>query len=142
MSPTPVSDRPTPERGQGVEVDGLPRNKRASPLPEKLLGSYRSICASAVQDHGDRADKQFDVAPERPVVHVQVVERHHLREWDVTATEDLPKSGDPRQEVETVALPPDNVLVLVEDQRTGADEAHLSTQHIQKLGQLVQRPAP
>ena len=47
----------------------------------------------------------------------------------------------PGCEVEAAACPAGDLLGLVDDERTRADEAHLAAQHVPELRQLVDAPA-
>src|SRR6478609_8310377 len=115
----------------------------ASCAVARLAGScsgLRSVRAAAAHDCGQRAGEQLEVAPERPVGHVEVVERDHLGERDVAAAHDLPEAGEAGGEVEAAAAVADDVAILFDDQRTRADEAHLAAHDVDELRQLVQRP--
>src|SRR4051794_12486097 len=54
------------------------------------------VGAPRAGDRDDRANQQLDVAPERPVRDVQVVQREHVLEGDVRAAMDLPEPGQAR----------------------------------------------
>ena len=73
---------------------------------------------------------------------VQVVDRDHLAQRDPRGAEDLPVPGHPGLQVQPAAVPALDLPVLVLDQRPRADEAHLAAQHVEELGQLVERAAP
>ena len=89
----------------------------------------------------DGLEDQAEVLPERPVRDVEVVEPDHLLERDVAAAEHLPEAGDARLQLEALARPVVDVLVLLEDQRPRADEAHLAAEDVEQLRQLVERVA-
>src|SRR3954453_21247831 len=100
------------------------------------------VGAPRAGDRDDRANQQLDVAPERPVRDVQVVQREHLLEGDVRAAMDLPEAGQARHQVGATAEAPGDALVLVLRQRARADEAHVAAQDVHELRQFVQREAP
>src|SRR3954469_19684916 len=62
-------------------------------------------------------------------------------ERDARGAEDLPVAGHARSEVQAAAVAPLDLAVLVHDEWTRADEAHLAAQDVQQLRQLVQRRA-
>ena len=54
---------------------------------------------------------------------------------------DKRKLGNSGLEIEPLTCPSFDVLVLVQDERARSDEAHLSHEDVEKLGQLVQTEA-
>src|SRR5205807_3758964 len=107
---------------------------------EPTSPSRTSVCATLLEDDRNCSREQLDVAPKRPVGDVEVVQRHHFGEGDLASSEHLPEPCDPGSESEATAVPSDDVLVLIEDQRAWADQAHLVAEHVEQLRQLVQRP--
>src|SRR5262245_18290329 len=87
----------------------------------------RSLARPRPEKGGDGAENQLQVVQQRPRRDVDVVEPDHLLERDVIPSEHLPEAGDPGLQVETTTAPVDDVLILLEDEGTGADEAHLAT---------------
>src|SRR4051812_19342638 len=84
-----------------------PRNRARSAQGLELWPSHsRLISASAPRDDDNGADEQLDVAPERPVSHVQVVQVDHVLERDVRSAMDLPEAGQPGHEVAPAAEAP------------------------------------
>src|SRR4051812_34654720 len=112
------------------------------PSQRTKLSCIASVRASARYDDRKRSEEQADVVPQRPVRHVQVVELHHLLEWDVGATEHLPDARDARREVEPAAAPAADHLVLGLDQRPRPHEAHLALEDVPELGELVEAQMP
>src|SRR5260221_5992778 len=98
--------------------------------------------ATAGEDDRKRPHDQLDIPPQRPVVHVEMVKLHHLLELDVLSVEHLPNTCHAGCEVEALACPPVDLLVLVDDERSRADKAHLALEDIQQLRKLVKREPP
>src|SRR5919108_2096286 len=90
----------------------------------------------------DRERHQPHVAHQRPAGDVEIVEADHLRERNLAPSEHLPRPGHAWLEIQPLTGPSFDVLVLVEDERPRADEAHLSDEDVQKLRQLVESKAP
>src|SRR4051794_38452095 len=97
----------------------------------------RSVGAAALQDDADGLEQQADIAPEGPVRDVEVVEFDHLLERDPRPPQHLPQARHPRGEVEAVACVAVDATVLVLDERTRADEAHVAPKNVPQLRQLV-----
>src|SRR5215475_13421110 len=93
----------------------------------------------AAEHEWDRLEQQPTIPPQRPGRDVDVVELDHLRERDLVPAEHLPETGHPGLQIEPLAAPPIDELVLVENQWTRADQAHLPEKHVDQLGQLVER---
>ena len=55
--------------------------------------------------------------------------------------EHLPETGHAGLEVEAPARPAVDVMVLLGDERARTDQAHLATEHVEQLRELVQRSA-
>src|SRR5437773_142766 len=85
---------------------------------------------------------QLEVAKERPPCDVEVIELHHLLERNAAAAVHLPRPRAPRLQIQALAAPRLHVPVLIQDQGPRADQAHLPTQHVEELRQLVERIAP
>src|SRR5204863_176779 len=53
--------------------------------------------------------------------------------------EDLPVAGHARREVQAMAVPAADAIVVIDHQGSGADEAHLTLEDVQELRKLVER---
>ena len=105
---------------------------------QKALTPFGSAGAARLaHQRRNRAQDQLDVTPEAPVGDVQVVQHQHLRERHLAAAADLPEAGQAGGEVEPAQAPVVHELVLVRDQRAGADQAHLTAQDVPELRELV-----
>src|SRR6185436_10803713 len=93
------------------------------------------------EHHGERAEQDAHILEQRPRRHVPMVEPAHLAERDVVRPEYLPQAGDTGLQVESRESPPVDVAVLLGDERTRADEAHLAPEHVHQLWELVEREA-
>ena len=63
----------------------------------------------------------------------------HLAQRDASCAEDLPIAGHPRRQRQAAPVPALDAPILVEHERTRADEAHLTAQHVEELRELVER---
>src|ERR687891_1291692 len=95
-------------------------------VPRARSKTARLVRRAGAAHGGQRPEDQLEVVQQRPRGHVYVVEPHHLLERDVVPSEHLPEAGDAGLQGEPVAPPVDDVLVLLEDERPRADEAHLA----------------
>src|SRR5215211_2541175 len=115
------------------------------PLEFLRLLRGRDACAlhrgRTPTERRDRQCHQPQIAHQRPAGDVEVVETNHLRERNLTPPDHLPWTRHPRLEIEPLTRPALDVLVLVQDERTRAHEAHLADDDVEKLRQLVQRKA-
>src|SRR3954447_8183199 len=107
------------------------------------LGCAREglIGAAAAQDHGNRLEEDAKVASQRYVLHVVELDRQTLGEVQIAPSVDLHWPGHARLDVE-----PEGVLRAVAlDQldllRARPDHAHLATQDVDQLRQLVEAQA-
>src|ERR1035437_71469 len=103
----------------------------------RLTGSF---CTRAGQHGWQGAPKNLKVQPKRPVVNVLQVQPHPVLEIaDIVAPADLPEAGEARLDSQP---PPMGQVIepldFVHRQRARADQAHLATQHVEKLGELVE----
>src|SRR5208283_1732397 len=101
-----------------------------------LTGIYDHSNATA-ENRDRRADKNFKVTLERPMLDVLDVQAHHLIEGEAITSTHLPQASHARQYIETAAVP---VLIhfdFVENGRARTDYAHFAAQHVDDLRQLV-----
>src|SRR5438067_245909 len=85
-----------------------------------------------------RTEQQLDVGPERPARHIQVVDLDHLLERHAAAAEDLPRASHAGRQVQAAPAPALYEVVLVDDERARADQAHLALEDVDQLRQLVE----
>src|SRR3954453_14038097 len=90
------------------------------------------------QDVGHRAAEDLDVAPQRPVGDVEVVDRDHLPQRDLRGAEDLPLTGHAGLEVQPPAVPALDAGVLLGYERARPNERHLAAQDVEQLRKLVE----
>src|SRR5205814_7391323 len=103
----------------------------------------RRLVGAALGEHRpDGVDQDAHVFGERPVANVEVIQSHALLEGEVAATEDLPIAGDAGCDTEALALPAAALFGLVEQERPGPNQAHLSTEDVEELRELVQAKPP
>ena len=95
--------------------------------PLTTLGSQPPAC----DDMRDGAQQDLDVAPHGPGVDVAAVDRDHLMERGARVPENLPVTGYPRRRPKAGPVDSHDLAVLLGDQRSGTDEAHLSSQHVE-----------
>ena len=126
-----------PRWGAGAVERGGLENRWAC---KRLVGSNPTPTVSVVSvrraNAGQRGKGEHDqphVLAQRPVGHVQVVELRHLVERDVARSQHLPQAGHARLQVEALARPRFDVLILVEDERPGAHDRHLAADDIDQL---------
>src|SRR6266478_5432755 len=108
----------------------------------RLMGRERLIRASSAQHRGKRLEQDLEVQAQRPVLDIGEVKLQPLREREIAPAGDLPQAGQTRLDAETLALD-----ALVEEihvpnrHGTRTDEAHLTGQHVEDLGELVEAAA-
>src|SRR6478735_6669984 len=101
----------------------------------------RSVGAAGAEDRADGPAQDRQVLEHRPVVDVEEVEADRLVEAQLAAARDLPQPGHARPDAEA---PRHGAVVerhLAGDLRSGADQAHVAAEHVEELGQLVDRVA-
>ena len=124
------------ERGQVGRSDrvcGRPRRRGEAGLRS------RQYAPSPGQHGRYGAHQDLHVEPQRPTVDVLHVEPHPLLEAQGRAAADLPQTGDARSDAQPPAVPVMvEPLVIPQRQRPRAHQAHVTAQHVDQLGQLVQ----
>src|SRR3954465_8501400 len=98
-----------------------------------------SKAGTRTEHHGDCSQYQLEIAPKRPVRHVDVVQTRHLLERDGTPPEDLPEPRYSWLHIQAPACPILHPLVLVEDKRARSDKRHLTAKNIDQLWEFVER---
>ena len=100
--------------------------------PEPLLGSFSR------EDYFDCLEEDPDVFVDRPFPDVLEVERDDLVEvYDVGPSADLPEAGDPGFHGQPGDVLSIIALIFVEGRRSCAHQAHVPSQHVVELRQLV-----
>jgi hypothetical protein len=87
-----------------------------------------------------RLDKHLVVRPQRPVRELEVIESHQLVYRDPVA-EDLPRAGHAWGQVEPASAEPTHFGILIDHDRSRAQQAHLSAHNVEELWELVERGA-
>src|SRR3954468_17202450 len=93
---------------------------------------------AAAEHVTDGAQEELEIQPQRPVRDIEVVDPDHLLHRHARA-EHLPGARHARREVQPAAIQSEDLSVLLANERTWADEAHLAPQHVEELRQLVER---
>lgn len=90
------------------------------------------------EDDRNGAPEEHEIQPDAPVMHVPAVHLDALGVVDVAASAGLPHAGDAGEDgvvlLDISPIPRDFLL----DDGTGTDEAHLTFQNVQELGQLIE----
>lgn len=90
------------------------------------------------QDNRNGAPEEHEIQPHAPVMHVPAVHLYALRVVDVAASAGLPHAGNAGEDgvvlFDIFPIPRDFFL----DNGAGSDEAHLTFENIQELGQLIE----
>lgn len=90
------------------------------------------------QDNRNGTPKEHEIQPDAPVMHVPAVHLYALGVADVAASAGLPHAGDAGEDgvvlLDISPIPRDFFL----NDGTGTDEAHLTFEYVQKLGQLIE----
>src|SRR3954452_18073603 len=118
----------------------------ASSREERFVLSARRACTDMshsprAQQVRNRSQQDLYITPEGPVRDIQVIDLDHSTQWYSGGAEDLPVTGHARCQMQAPAVPALDLGVLVDDQWPRADKAHLSTQDVEQLRELVQRRA-
>src|SRR5919201_6681222 len=93
-------------------------------------------------DEARGLEQDLQVEPQRPLLEVAAIQRHHLADRDRRGASDLPDAGHARSHREPAPMAPDDRRVLLRDEWPGADQAHPAEDHIEQLWQLVERGGP
>lgn len=90
------------------------------------------------QYHCHGSPQQHHIQPHAPVMHVPAVHLHALGIVDIASSAGLPHAGDAGEDrvvlLDISPIPRDFLL----DDGAGTDEAHLTFEDIQELGQLIE----
>ena len=117
---------------------------RTFAVPSTRLG-----CISGRRAHSPRRPKtngtvrrRVFVQPQRPVGAVEVINLDHFVERDSSRAEHLPRTSHTGRQLEPRTPPALDPAVLVEHERPGADEGHVTAQNVDQLRQLVEGDLP
>src|SRR5438105_451892 len=127
-----------------------PRSRRSravwlpmNPAPPVIRTRSAMLGRTPPRDHhGDRAQHDRDVQPDRPSLDVVEIDRQHLREGNPAARRDLVETGDPRLHRQPQAAAVVVERVLLGDRWARADDAHVAPEHVEQLGDLVEAEPP
>ena len=90
------------------------------------------------QDNRNGAPEEHEIQPDAPVMHVPAVHLYALGVVDVAASTGLPHAGDAGEDgvilLDIFPIPRDFFL----NDGAGSDEAHLTFEDVQELGQLIE----
>lgn len=90
------------------------------------------------EDNSNGAPEEHEIQPDAPVMHVPAVHLYALGVVDVAASAGLPHAGDAGEDgvvlLDIFPIPRNFLL----DDGTGTDEAHLTFEDVQELGQLIE----
>ena len=90
------------------------------------------------EDNRNCAPEEHEIQPDAPVMDVPAVHLYALGVVDVAASAGLPHAGDAGENgvvlLDIFPIPRDFLL----DDRTGTDEAHLTFEYVQELGQFIE----
>lgn len=90
------------------------------------------------EDNRNGAPEEHEIQPHAPVMHVPAVHLYSLGIVDITSSAGLPHAGDAGEDgvvlLDIFPIPRDFFL----DNGAGPDEAHLTFEDIQELGQLIE----
>lgn len=90
------------------------------------------------EDNRNGTPKEHEIQPDAPVMHVPAVHLYALGIVDVAASAGLPHAGDAGEDgvvlLDIFPIPRDFFL----NDGAGTDEAHLTFEHVQELGQLIE----
>lgn len=90
------------------------------------------------QDNRNGAPEEHEIQPDAPVMHVPAVHLYALGVVDVAASTGLPHTGNAGEDgvvlLDIFPIPRDFLL----DDGAGTDEAHLTFEDVQELGQLIE----
>src|SRR5947209_7316698 len=156
-----------PARGETDRAATTSKREASKIAPSRLdrIGWRRIICSTGVSslldaewffdsrdrfglrsqvanDRGQGARQDLDVEPERPPAHIANVEDHHLGSREAVAARDLPQARDPRLHDFALEVPRLVRRPVVGHERSRPHEAHLASEHVEELGQLVEARPP
>src|SRR4029079_14213729 len=89
------------------------------------------------ENRRNRLEEKPNVCPQGPVRDVDVVELRHLFERNLARPEHLPQPRHAGLAPDPLARPRHDARILLEDERSGTDEAHFALQHVEELGKLI-----
>src|SRR3954453_2949013 len=112
------------------------------PSPQRSeIDAGASVSAAAIQAREYRFPDDQRIERERPLLDVAQIETNRLLPIEIGATADLPQTGQARLHQQSssrfAVVPP-----IGDRQRARTDQRHLTAQHVDQLGQLVERCAP
>src|SRR5205809_5805847 len=95
-------------------------------------------------DHGrNRLHQDLQVEPERPLIDVLHVQLHPLIKAEIAASVDLPETGDTWPDTEASPVPVlIETVIVAQGQGPRAYKAHVASQHVDELRQLVNAGLP
>src|SRR5690349_19668451 len=102
----------------------------------------RSVRTRTAQDGPHGLPEDHQVEGEGPVLDVADVDAYRLVPGEVGASADLPQAGDAGLDQQPTCHVEAVLLDLARDVRARADQAHAAAEHVEQLGQLVERVAP
>src|SRR4051794_10403909 len=105
----------------------------------RILPATGRALVRAAEERERRLRENLEIEPRRAVIDVPEVELDALGPWQRRATVHLCPPGDPRLDGEAPTLALIVALDLVAQCRPRADDAHLPTDDVPKLRQLVER---
>src|SRR5437879_3647983 len=96
----------------------------------------------ATPEDPNRPKEDARIEQEREMVYVPYIQFNPLRPRQGVPAVHLGPAGDPWPHLQATSLKRRVSCDLILQSRSRTDETHLSPQHVQELGQLVQAPAP
>src|SRR5437588_6636365 len=119
-----------------------PRSRRSravwlpmNPAPPVIRTRSAMLGRTPPRDHhGDRAQHDRDVQPDRPSLDVVEIDRQHLREGNPAARRDLVETADPRLHRQPQAAAVVVERVLLGDRWARADDAHVALSTLSSWG--------
>jgi hypothetical protein len=85
-----------------------------------------------------RLHEQAYVTSQRKPSRIEKIESHPLIEWNVSAFQELPKTGDPRLCFLPPQLPSSTLGCLIDRKWPRAYERHVATQNVDQLRYLIE----
>src|SRR6266403_6255854 len=109
----------------------------------RALKRARLVRARTREDRTGRAKKNLHIQADRPRRRVLEIEADHLIEAQIAAPTHLPEAGEPGLHFEQAPAVPDVIgIELIWDRWARPDQRHVTPEHVEELGHLVQARLP
>src|SRR4051794_37454175 len=133
------------DRGSSCMVARTPSSCPPAVLPASDAASRLRCCSEGAvprEDDAEGTGEDHQVERRGPALDVVEVELHALRPARLLAPRDLPEAGQARLGQMAALVEVIEEVGFLQQHRARSDDRHTAGEHVEELGELVQRPAP